>query len=287
MIEEDEEARAAEQQLLRWTNAAGPGITSPHARRHLKEGFLQRLLILRQARQEIDAVVAAYGGRALGPGESVRLSLFLSAFYLHLAGALDNLAWTLAYAFGLKPHLADDDPESRRFCGLFNRRFLDALASHLPGVAALLRSSAPWHRELKALRDPAAHRIPPGFVSGTVPHEDVPKFHALMEEAERSLERVARGEGDDVALVMTWAQKRHEARGLARFSPRLVRFQPEGYELIGDLSVVAKDHEFLVALATCIVRALPQQQIAQLAEETPEEPPQPPARGVTGRDGPA
>ena len=54
---------------------------------------------------------------------SIRLTLFLNAYYLNLAGSLDNLAWALVYHKGLLNDINEDTQRHRRFAQLLEKSY--------------------------------------------------------------------------------------------------------------------------------------------------------------------
>ncbi|WP_420454907.1 hypothetical protein [Rubrivirga sp.] len=273
-MEEGEQLRQSEHALLRLAGEARSKVQSHHALRHIKDGFMHRLLISQEARLEMDAALESQGESRLEGNQTVRLSLFLGAFYLNLIGALDNLAWTLQYEFELFDGVQEEEPGRRNSIGLFKPGFLEKLGALNPDLASGLRRHKPWFLEVTSIRDPAAHRIPPGFMTGQIAPDDIPEFERLMAEAKQSfadaeqMDRTSE-EGDEfdfdammaehkrfMNLIMRGYELRHEAESLSTFSPLIVKFSPDGHEIAWAPSLLARDQNRFIGASTLVLSAL-------------------------------
>lgn len=123
---------------------------------------------------------------------SIRLTLFLNAYYLNLAGSLDNLAWALTYYHSLLNNIDEDKLKHRQFAHLLGERFLTELRTkHLEQLSNTLEPFRKWYREMRELRDPAAHRIPLSVPCSIYSEEDLREHERLDKEA---AELIAKGE---------------------------------------------------------------------------------------------
>ena len=104
------------------------------ARRHLCDGFMRRVLLIQTSRIHIEKVATPERKRVLNPYACSELSLHLNSFYIHLRGALDNLAWALHYQFQVLGASDEEHQQTRQRCGLFDSRFLKALESSQPAL---------------------------------------------------------------------------------------------------------------------------------------------------------
>lgn len=98
-----------------------------HAKRHLHRGLLVRLGMM----EEVIVILDAELSKARTPLDgyiSIRLTLFLNAYYFNLAGSLDNLAWALTYHHSLINNVDEDNPKHRQFAQLLDKRFLAELS---------------------------------------------------------------------------------------------------------------------------------------------------------------
>jgi len=158
-------------------------LRSPHARRHLREGFCRRLTILSTNLLTIYATANPERNENLSKYECADLNVHLNSYYFQLRGALDNLSWILHYEFHLFEDGDEDDPSTRTQCYLFRDSFRSKLRRQLPKLAKFLDSKASWADEFKELRDPVAHRVPLYAVPGVATEPDVEEFNKLHREA--------------------------------------------------------------------------------------------------------
>ena len=253
----------AENRILRCANAMRSRLSSPQATKHLKDGFMHRLLMSQDARRELEQLLTQQGQRIPEPAELARLSNFLNGFYLNLVGALDNLAWILTYELKLREEI-DEEGKTRTFVGLYKPRFREALNGKLPELGLRLANYQPWFDEVKSLRDPAAHRMPLGFVSGYVAGEDVDEFNRLMLEAQQSFQLAKKETDHSVVetdeeserldgLIIKGFGLRGQAEQLAQFSPVIVRFGVDNYKFTLARSLLRSDQvSFLRVSATVL-----------------------------------
>lgn len=176
--------RTREYGLLERVQAGTLRFTSVHAKRHLREGFARRLLLMQTSRLKMAEFAPLSRQEKLSTYECAELNVHLNSWYLQLRGALDNLAWTLHYEFGLLGPGDEDNVSTRRRCDLFGSDFLKAVRLHLPRLVSVLDERASWAGDLKTLRDPAAHRVPMYAVPGVMFDDDRREFDRLSIEAE-------------------------------------------------------------------------------------------------------
>ena len=163
------------------------------AKRHLHRGLLIRLGMMEEVIVMLDAELS----KARTPLDgylSIRLTLFLNAYYLNLAGSLDNLAWALTYHHSLINNVDEDNPKHRQFAQLLDKRFLAELRnSNLNQLSDTLVTFRDWYWDMRAFRDPAAHRIPLSVPRSIFSEEDAKEHERLNKEA---AELIANGERD-------------------------------------------------------------------------------------------
>src|SRR5437868_13498847 len=95
-------------------------------KRHLHRGLLIRLSMMEESIIILDEELSKSQG-PLNTYLSIRLTLFLNAYYLNLAGSLDNLAWALVYHKGLLNDINEDTQRHRRFAQLLGKELLAEL----------------------------------------------------------------------------------------------------------------------------------------------------------------
>ncbi|MEK6304643.1 MAG: hypothetical protein AABO41_28500 [Acidobacteriota bacterium] len=133
---------------------------SEDTKRHLQRGLLSRLGMVEAAIIILDDEIS----ETQSPMDhylAEKLALFLNAYYLNLAGSLDNLAWALTYHHNLIPNVNEADLKHRRFAQLLTKAFLIELRqNNLDPLADALEPFRDWYQDMREFRDPAAHRIP-------------------------------------------------------------------------------------------------------------------------------
>lgn len=167
---------------------------SEDAKRHLERGLIVRLGMMEEAILTLDAEI----GKSEKPIEHYlanRLTLFLNAYYLNLAGSLDNLVWALTYEHNLVDDTDEDNKQHRQFAQLLGKKFLCRLRqNHLEKLSDKLQPFQDWYWDMRKLRDPAAHRVPL-FVPHSVYSEDDVKLAQKLDK--EAAELIRQGEQDN------------------------------------------------------------------------------------------
>jgi hypothetical protein len=167
---------------------------SEGARKHLHRGLLVRINMLEESVVVLDDEL----GRADGPLDSylaTKLTLLINAYYLNLAGSLDNLAWAIVYHHFLWAPIDENDRKQRRNAHLMGREFLDAIsAKGLANLKHRLCSLKDWYWEMRELRDPAAHRIPITVPPAIYSESDIQEMQRLDSESANAIEKGDRNE---------------------------------------------------------------------------------------------
>ena len=167
---------------------------SEGAIKHLHRGLLVRINMLEESVVVLDDEL----GRADGPLNSYlasKLTLLINAYYLNIAGSLDNLAWAIAYHHSLWAPIDENDKKQRRNAHLMNRQFLDAIsAKGLANLNARLCSLKDWYWEMREFRDPAAHRIPITVPCAIYSESDIQEMQRLDSESANAIEKGDRNE---------------------------------------------------------------------------------------------
>ncbi len=131
-----------------------------NSKRHLQLGLYMRLGMMESAIVTFDSKI----GKSTEPLSIClvyELSLLLNAYYLNLAGSLDNIAWALTYYHNLRDQINEDNGKHRTFANLLGNSFLQKLCEeNLQELSTKLSSMKDWATDVKNFRDPAAHRIP-------------------------------------------------------------------------------------------------------------------------------
>ncbi len=235
-----------EKRLTEWIIIRTDCLHNVQSRRHLREGFLQRHLMMVASRKRL--YDETYNREnLLNPDMTVELSIHLNAYYLNLSGALDNLAWLLAYELELKNDIDEGSRDHRNFSRLFSRPFLAALEPKGSDLAARLQKHADWNREVKRLRDPAAHRIPLYMPPGIQTEEVAAQRQILTDQM---LEASRRGDSSEAVSLQ------YQIWNLATYVPGMITSDATGIQLHSVADQLAKDQQIFLAIAQTVFVAL-------------------------------
>lgn len=205
--------------------------TDPDIKRHLDHGLLRRIHMMEHSLTVLAKLPSA-GSPALPLHQVESTNTSLNALYLNIRGSLDNTAWALTYHFRLLDSPDESQTKHRQFVNLFGERFLTALGERDHELASRLREHAPWGKQLAAVRDPAAHRIPlyiPPFVLDEAGAERVAMIDREMEEA------AARGDMQAFHEAMT------QRWNAGRFQPVIGLSEQEGLAVVFLPKVLNRD----------------------------------------------
>lgn len=201
-----------ENRLLGDLNDLKEAAAVPGAKRHAL-GLIRRHQMLQRCRMWLrERCLEESGAGPLSPHALTDLNIHVNAYYVALCGALDNLAWTLTYELSLKEPIDELDKSTQRFVGAGGTAFLAALAQSAGSIALRLYSAKAWFSELRAFRDPAAHRLPLSVVSGVMTEADVAEHTRIGEESAKAFEA-----GDYDAGMELF----HRQANLGKFEPWL------------------------------------------------------------------
>jgi hypothetical protein len=153
------------------------------AKKHLHRGMIMRLKMMEEAILTLDQEIGT-SEEPLNHYLATRLTLLLNAYYLNLAGSLDNLAWALTYQYSLVEEVDENKPKHREIAQLFGNKFLAKLREkNLEKLDKELQPFRDWYWDMRKFRDPAAHRIPLLVSHSVYSEEDVKKAQELDEAA--------------------------------------------------------------------------------------------------------
>jgi hypothetical protein len=153
------------------------------AKKHLQRGLMIRLGMMEEAILSLDSEVGKTN-EPLNHYLVIKLTLFLNAYYLNLAGSLDNLAWALAYQHKLMDEIDEDNLKHRRLAQLVSKDFLRLLRqNNLESLCTMLEPVQAWYWDIREFRDPAAHRIPLNVPSAICSEDDIQRAKELDEQA--------------------------------------------------------------------------------------------------------
>lgn len=210
------------------------------ARKHLHRGLLVRVNMMEESIVELHKELQAANG-PLSSYLASRLTLLINAYYLNLAGSLDNIAWAIIYQHSLREPVIEENFGLRKFAQLLGKGFLAALSEKgLEELCQLIHSKHKWYREMKEFRDPAAHRIPILVPCSLYSEADVCEHRRLDSEATELLARGEHREG-----MATWRKANSLGKQMPVFASETSSLQI--YDLAGRVNL---DHENWYALAS-------------------------------------
>ena len=111
------------QEVLVQSTIISSKISNLIARRYLELGYTIRLHCLRESRYQLYNLFEQDGGTY--NHDSTLYTMHVNTIYIHMFGALDNLAWALHYEFDLVEGVTEF--KNRKKIGLFTSELLKAL----------------------------------------------------------------------------------------------------------------------------------------------------------------
>lgn len=200
-------------------------VNSVEAKMQLNFGVARRTKFIWLSLRQLYGLIAPDRTEPLPSDDVEKAAQDLNAIYINIRGTLDNFAWCLVDLFceertRLLPATKID---------LFGVDFLrDA---NLREVAEFVNGFADWNRELKARRNPAAHRIPlsvpPAFLDAAAQNEYA-RISAEYTEVSNAAARAV-GEGSDSSVLFEKATLLNDRlQRVGTFSPVFVHHLDEG-----------------------------------------------------------
>lgn len=246
MVDEKQEQqfRHLESDLLGRVQNPQLAFASSDAKRHIRQGFARRLLLMQTNRLAMTNIAPLERKEKLLSYECADLNVHVNSWYVQLRGALDNLAWALHYEWKLLGQGDEKNVRLRRKCDLFGAEFRRAVRTSLPALADVIDRHASWAAGLKELRDPIAHRVPIYAVPGVAFNDDKARFDQLNEEAQAA---AAAGDFD------TFRDKMWEAQRVGTYFHVFAMSGPGGIQLHRLPAQLALDFTAFLDLATAVV----------------------------------
>ena len=188
--------------------------------------------------EEIKRLTGSLGPEPLGHDTSTLLDTHLNSFYHNLAGALDNLAWMLLWELGLADSIDEGDYTTRRFCNLFRKEFLVALSEAQQTLAEKRGAEvfSNWYTEIRALRDPIAHRIPLTFARGVLTANEGKEYKRAYARRDVALKAssqvITNGLVDEANRQLDLTMKEmNYAESLGKFVPVVITSEESGNQI--------------------------------------------------------
>jgi len=237
---------SGERDLLADLYQLGQRATTVGGRRHVAAGLSRRHLLLQRCRLWLRKECSKHK-KTVTAYVATDLAVYVNAYYLSLAGALDNLAWLLLYELKLLTPVDEDDIKTRRLATLTSKKLRGLLAESHPEIGQRVEQSVDWYWDIRDLRDPAAHRLPLTVVAGVLDADDHREAIRLKERASEAMNAGDIHEGMDLLF---------QASSLGTFRPWLEN--PEGYQkgFYYLPNLLMRDQAFYVDLAGAVVASL-------------------------------
>jgi hypothetical protein len=209
-------------------------MKSDQAKEYILYGVGRRLGMLAHSLTSLFAIAPPDREAPISSDEGHDLTRDLNVVYINIVGVIDNLAWSSL--FERAPTAVTQLPPAQ--VGLFSKALGQVPA--LRGLSDLVTPYRSWFEELRARRDPAAHRIPLYLPPSLLNAAQVAEHERLAAKA------------SDVVQMHDWAawdDLLTEQRKLGRFypvflhSPRepLYRFYPTVAEDAGQMVRIVRD----------------------------------------------
>jgi hypothetical protein len=217
------------------------------ARRHFNFGFIPRFYMLQASRLFLEGWIDPDRTHR-SVYDVTECAVHVNAYYLNLRGALDNLAWTLQYEWGLLPGVVENQRRGRFRCSLFNDEFVSAVRCRSAHLGDALADFKDWANELAEFRDPAAHRVPL-YAARTVltSQQQMDEFHRIGADA--SLSEEARG-------ARTVGEILGEASDAGDFVPVMFLSEPDKLQYFSIEQQIGRDHAAYLLISGEVVEAL-------------------------------
>ncbi len=200
-------------------------VESEEAKTQLNFGVARRTKFIWLSLRRLFGLIAPDRNEPLPSDDVEKAAQDLNAIYINIRGTLDNLAWCLVDLFC--------EEKTQRLLpvkiDLFGAEFLKD--ANLREVAEFVNGSADWNRELKARRNPAAHRIPlsvpPAFLNAAA-QKEYARISAEYTEVSNAAARAV-GEGADSSVLFEKATLLNDRlQRVGTFSPVFVHHLDEG-----------------------------------------------------------
>jgi len=233
--------------LMEPTTIYGRALTQNRSRQHLMEGFNRRILMLECSVEHIEETAEKADGKPLSTYAIPELAIHVNSLWLNVCGALDNLAWGMAYEFSLFPGVAEGPGQGREAVGLNRSKFLTRLEAVDAPFTQQIREYIPWQNELRSLRDPAAHRIPIYPIPGVLEGVEALEAQRLFAQADELMR--AGNLHDGLGLI-------NEGNALARFEPWII-LSHDGQLEVRDLhKQMRTDEDQFAALSALVLNRI-------------------------------
>jgi hypothetical protein len=149
----------------------------------IKFGVRRRLRMIMSSFQNFQSIIGPDRIVPLTPDQADNVCRDLNSIYINILGVLDNYAWAMVHQAG-----QEETKQARPISiGLFKPTL--AADSNLRTAIGALSHFSDWARDIKDLRDPAAHRMPLYVPPAAYTADDATEFNryeGLMVDALRA-----------------------------------------------------------------------------------------------------
>jgi hypothetical protein len=242
-IQELRRARLEVQQLLydQMMRYQTVGLKDERAREFSVHGYLRRLLTLRECLDQVYDLIPPDSKFAQAKSEVAKATVFLQAFFVHLYGCIENLAWIWVCETGLLN--ASGTRLRHRNVGL--RRANDQVRKSLSSnFVNLLDSFESWFSYLENYRHSLAHRIPLYIPAHLVRKSDNSEFMYIERKIAHA---ILSGDGNEEQRLRIAQQRLSKPLTLATHSVGWEPATPIQYhaQMLADLRTVLEIGELM------------------------------------------
>jgi hypothetical protein len=213
-------------------------VESENIHRHLVFGLARRLRLLQRSYDFFVGLIERGGGKPLHGAVQQDAQIHLNSFYVQIRGSLDNMAW--AFLHSRNAHIDEEDKNQRKKANLRGKDFLRDMRSVDVKLADYVESIYPWFDDLKAFRDPIAHRVPIYTPPSAMTSQQQQESKDAFQETFQLIQAGGDDEGIKAAMV--------NLKGIGTYIPMISRETEGGTELIPLLDQMEKDLDQLFEL---------------------------------------
>lgn len=216
-------------------------LSSRKAQSYFRFGFIIRFQMIAESQRALKELISKDGQ---GYQYSIiEANIHVNSFYINLMGAFDNLAWTFQYQFELFENITESQGDRQKI-QLFGEKFLSEIDKKDSAFAKNIKQYGDWYKNIKNLRDPAAHRMPLYCPPAVINQEDLEKMQRLNAELEKI---------DITSDEANWRNKFYENITLGTYSPIFMLNGEENNKISLISETVTTEYEKFLSLSKLVV----------------------------------
>ena len=170
------------QELMLHAIETSKSLTNADAQNYMRYGAGRRLGMMAHAYREIYAIAPPAQENPLSHDDEQSISRDINILYLHTRGVLDNFAWSFLHETNApKAERIVAEDKGRMKVDLFHPQFKQ-LCPAIATIEADINTHRDWNADVKARRDPVAHRIPLYVPPAVIAEEEEATYSALSQQ---------------------------------------------------------------------------------------------------------